>query len=303
MTTARSTKLVALTASLTLGLLATVPAQSISLSRSYARNFGDSDAGAYVYATGHVAAARSTRYVSGSGGSGLSLAPHYETSLGASGSGKAYADVKFLGSARRAGEFRMNLSALAKLKTRPFGGGLINSTCSSSGSVYLRVGNTVLWNSAFSTTFAGRATVRYQIMTPTLVVPVGAGLALLSGRAYGRVRAEMNGTFDPCRARVQMDGEAAVSGDASASVTVISLLMFASTNAVFYVNEQEINASFLKGEPGINANTTWGRAGSLIFYRGAMRGYIDIDAYLPPFIPVSTRIVDWSAGVAGQRLL
>ncbi len=277
-------------------------AQNMSLTRTYSKSFGDSDAGVYTYGTGYIAAGKSTRYVPSSGSGWIVTAPYWETTLAASGSTRAVADLRFLGSSGRAGDFRMNLAAVGTVKTSTLGR-LMGTSCYSSGSVYLRVGNSVLWNSSFSTGFSGRSTIRLRFMTPTLTVPVGAGVALLSGRAYGRVRAALDGTFDPCKAKVRFNGEAAVSGNGSASATVISLLMYANLSFSFYANEQKLDANWTTAQPDINATTTWGRSGNLIFHRGAMRGLIKIDAMLPPFIPVSTTLANWSVPYASTRLL
>lgn len=300
MTTPKNT-MICLTAAALLSLTALGRAQNMSASGTFSKSYGDSDAGVYVYANTYVSAGLSKNYIASSG-TGWTIVPYWQTTMAASGSGRVLADLKFLGSSKRAGEFKMYLVAAGVVYQSTLGV-VTGTTCTSNGSVYLKVAGSVVWNTAFTTSFTGRSTLRLSLMAPTLVVPLGGGLAVLNGQAYARVRAAMDGTFDPCAGQVRLNGEAAVSGDGSASATVISLLLFANATVSFYAQEQKIRANSLTAQPGIGMPYTWGRAGNLLFISGAMRGLVELNAMLPPFIPISTTLADWSKPLTYTQLL
>lgn len=295
----RKNTMVSLSAAALLAIPSLGSAQNMSINRVYSNTWGNSDASVNVYANGYASAGLSSRWVS-TGGSGMVASPYTETTVAGSAGGRVLADLSFLGTKRRAGEFRINGSALG-IQRRYTNGSTSYTTAVSAGSVYLRVGNSVLWNSSFVPYFSGRANVRLQVMVPTLVVPLGAGIAVLNGRAYGRMRAAMDITFNPFAGQARLSGEAAASGDGSATATVISLLVFANASVSFYANEQKLVANSLTANPGIGG-ATWGRSGSVDFVSGSMRGLLTISAMLPPLIPINSTLANWSKSATTKRL-
>jgi hypothetical protein len=281
---------------------AVVPAQTVTLySPTIDRSYGDSDAGVVVHTDAALSASFSSQ--TKTSGSGQYVRIWREDSLMGYGRGNAWADLRFLGARQRAGDFRLVALAAATIERHPSTGAIQNSSCNQYGSVYLKIGSTVLWDWTLGATFAANSDYRLRLAAPSLVVPVGAGLAVLNGNLYGRIRASLSASFTPCSGRIWVNGFAAASGDASASATVISLLLFADFEGTFGCSEQKIEFNGFTVQPGLNASTTWGRGGSVWFRSGSMVGHVEVDAMLPPFIPISTTLANWSKSYQATRLL
>ncbi len=288
-----STTLFASVAAALLTLASTGHAQSMSGGRTFSKTYGNTIAGVYSGGGGSFAAVKSTQYVPSTGSGWIVTAPYWHTKLAASGNAHAFADIRLLGNWARAGEFRISLAAESNTKKDNLGR-TMSTTCKSSGVVYLRVGNSVLWNSSVNTMFSGISSMRLQIMTSSMVVALGGSASQLTARAYGRVRAAIYVNIDPCKAKVRLNGEAAVSGDTTATTAAIGLMKPVSVTFSFSIKEQKLDANGTTAQPGLNATTTWGRAGNLIFHRGAMGSTINAYAIQPTSIPVSSTLAYWS---------
>jgi hypothetical protein len=273
----------------TLTLATSAAAQgSKSWTWNYGKTYGDSDAGVTVGARGSYAAkfTSSIKYLYGYF--------RYDQ-LSANASGYVYADLRLLGSRSRAGMFSMSLNANADV-FRKTNGQFINHTCKSNGGMVLTVGNSVVWSGSLSTVFGKSANLQLRIASPTIYVPMpSGGVMRVKGNAYGRVNGFIAGVIDPCNAKVLVNGSLGVSGHGTVSVTAWDLIFNASVSASFYANDQRLSASLLTVQPA-NLGSTWGKTGSLRLYSGSMRGYIKLSAILPPIIPVSFTLVNWSKG-------
>lgn len=69
-----------------------------------------------------------------------------------------------------------------------------------------------------------------------------------------------------------------------------------------FQGEAAFNANALTIQPNSGSSSTW-RTGNVVFYSGSMRGRIEVSGVLPPFIPVSTTLADWSKAATAKTLL
>jgi hypothetical protein len=275
-------------------------AQYVNVSQSYSRSYGDGDAGAAFYANGVQSASLTSETVWSGGTFGYWRRVDH---LAGVAIGRAHADLHFLGESKRAGEVRC-VTAVTSDVTRTLSGTPIGYDCRSSSSVYLKLGDSVLWNWSFNGGFTAGADYRLRILVPYLVLPIGPGVIALSGRAYARVHGSLAATFDPCAARARIDGAMAIQGDASASAFVISLCAAAGFNGGFVVDDQTLELNDLTAQPGAGMPYTWGRTGSAVVRSGAMRADLEVEAFfpLPPFY-LSSTLAEWSKNATVMRIL
>jgi hypothetical protein len=280
-----------LSAAAILILTASSAAQSSSRSSTIYKSYGNSNAGVIaIMSTGlSVSKTRSSTKFTRS------------DRLNATATGSASADLRFLGSRKRAGHFRIDVGATGVV-TRNLFGRYLNSSCSHTGSVYLRVGGTTLWNWSLGRTFGASVNYRIRIMTPTLIVPMPAGALVLRGQAYGRMHGSVTAAMYPCAGFASLNGNMSISGNGTATVSVYSLLFAASVKAIFSANDQRLELRDLRVAPGISG-WTWGVMGSVYFHSGSMAGYIHLKAVLPPYIPVSKLLANWTRGASITKLL
>ena len=272
-------------------------AQSASATRSTYNAYGDSDAGVTVGTRAYMSAARSvTRRTSGSGRYQL---VYDNENLRAKASGYAYADLRFLGNATRAGLFTFSMDVNTDIR-RTTSGSFLGRTCSQNGASLLRVGNTTLWNSSLTPFWSRTVDYRLRVMTPTLVLPVVGGVIALNGRAYGRMRGRVTLVSDLCSGRVTIDGDPAASGNGYASLTIISVFVAGSVSVSFYANDQQLDCDNFR--VAFNGSGLPTRSGSVVLRSGAMRGYVKLNLYLPPWIPISSTLANWSRSATTRTL-
>lgn len=300
MTFTKTTKFAFAAATFALACVSLVPetaAQSASATRSTYQTFGDSDAGVTVGTRAYMYAARSvTRRTSGSGRYQLI---YDNENLRAKASGYAYADLRFLGGATRAGMFTFSMDVNTDIQ-RTTSGSYMGRTCSQSGATLLRVGNTTLWNSTLTPIWSRTVDYRLRVMTPTLTLPVVGGIVALHGRAYGRMRGHVTLISDLCNGRVTIDADPAASGNGYASLTLISLFVAGSVSVNFYANDQQLDCDNFR--VAFNAYGQPTRSGSVVLRSGSMRGYVKLNLYLPPWIPITRTLANWSRGATTRTL-
>ena len=219
----------------------------------------------------------------------------------ANASASAYADLRLLGERKRAAYFRANLGVNATLLTTTSGSPVSNS-CSNSASIYMKVGNTVLWNWSGGSVFDAHRDYRIRIMTPTLVVWFGGGALVAKASGYGRINTDLRCTIIPCWGYVRMNGNARVSGNGYFSASAYTILAAASINGTFVCNDQRLEARDFTVFPRTTQLSEWVN-GLVRLHSGSMRGYIKLSAILPPFIPVSTTIANWSKSATTKTLV
>ncbi len=300
MTFTKTTKFAVAAATFALACVSLAPetaAQSASATRQTSQTFGNSDAGVTVGTRAYMYGARSvTRRTSGSGRYQL---VYDNENLRAKASGYAYADLRFLGRATRAGQFHFNMDVSTDIQ-RTTSGSYMGRTCSQNGSTLLRVGNTTLWNAALTPIWSRSVDYRIRVMTPTLTLPVVGGVVAMYGRAYGRMHGRATLISDLCNGRVTIDGDPAVSGNGYASLTVISLFVAGSVSVSFYANDQKLDCNNFR--VAFNAYGRPTRSGSIVLRSGSMRGYVKLNLYLPPWIPISRTLANWSRGATTTTL-
>ncbi len=224
----------------------------------------------------------------------------------------ALADLRFLGTRKRAGYFRLAMKAEGMVARSANKRIYVGSSCSSSGRDFLRAGNTVLWDWKLLPNFGASSTYRVRIMSPYVLVPLPMGVLALNGKAYGRIRASVTAQFNPCAGRVNMNGDAAVSGDGRVSAGYFSAWGVGWVDeATFYAQEQRLELRNLTVQPGINGKLSGaGRTGFVFLHRGAMRGYVKLKALVNVFViigvavvPISKTLVNWSKSATVTQIL